>query len=123
VRQVAGDNDHLVKAVLDALGHIGEISYDERLSQLVDAPLPGMPDISKWECAAWKARVKEARNGLAHRLPSYPGMPWTGAVATGIGNSEITSLAFDDVVSLGSCYRTGDAGTTTWTTPALQDLY
>jgi ApeA N-terminal domain 1 len=52
------------------------ISYDERLSQLLDRARPGMPTLAQWDRTAWKTRVKEARNGLAHRLPSYPGVPW-----------------------------------------------
>jgi hypothetical protein len=75
-RQAAGDNELLEEAVLKALGHLSDISYPERLGELLGRAREAMHSIDEWDCAEWKARVVEIRNGLAHRVPADHRPPW-----------------------------------------------
>jgi hypothetical protein len=75
-REAAGDSEELQARAINALQYLSEVSYSERLCELLKVASGALPGMEEWDHDEWKGQVLEARNGLAHRLPSYPGAPW-----------------------------------------------
>ncbi|GGR75634.1 hypothetical protein GCM10010169_19640 [Micromonospora fulviviridis] len=72
----AGSNDELRRRVSSHLTHIRDVSYTERLGALLELAGAAMPGLNDWEQADWKERIRQARDGVAHQLPSYRNTDW-----------------------------------------------
>ena len=53
--------------VEEAVGHIGEVSYQERAKAIVDQVFAAVPEVGE-PVEGWPARLKDPRNTFAHQL-------------------------------------------------------
>lgn len=59
------------EAVRDALGHLGEPSYRERLLAMAEAVREAVPGVTG-DADRWASKIVKTRNAFAHRLPQPP---------------------------------------------------